>query len=44
MALAIWDILETQIFVTTSVKMFTLKWGKENERATSSFRYISEAI
>ena len=43
-ALAIWDILETQIFVTSSVKMFTLKWRKENERATSSFRFISEAI
>ena len=26
------------------VKIFTLKWGKDNERATSSFRYISEAI
>ena len=26
------------------VKVFTLKWGKDNERATSSFRYISEAI
>ena len=24
------------------VKIFTLKWGKDNERATSSFRYISE--
>ena len=27
-----------------TVKIFTLKWGKDNERATSSFRYISEAI
>ena len=44
MALAIWDILETQIIVTSSVKMFILKWWEENERATSSFRYISEAI
>ena len=26
------------------VKIFTLKWGKDNERTTSSFRYISEAI
>ena len=25
------------------VKIFTVKWGKGNERATSSFRYISEA-
>ena len=24
------------------VKLFTLKWGKDNERATSSFRYTSE--
>ena len=24
--------------------MFTLKWGKDNKRATSSFRYVSEAI
>ena len=24
------------------VKIFTLKWGKDNEQATSSFRYISE--
>ena len=27
-----------------TVKAFTVKWGKENERATSYFRYISEAI
>ena len=27
-----------------TVKIFALKWGKDNERATSSFRYISEAI
>ena len=27
-----------------TVKIFTLKWGKDNERATSSFRYVSEAI
>ena len=27
-----------------TVKIFTLKWRKDNERATSSFRYISEAI
>ena len=27
-----------------TVKIFTLKWGKDNERATSSFRNISEAI
>ena len=27
-----------------TVKIFTLKWGKDNERATSSFRYIVEAI
>ena len=27
-----------------TVKIFTLKWGKDNERTTSSFRYISEAI
>ena len=26
------------------VKIFTLKWGKDNERTTSSFRYISEPI
>ena len=26
------------------VKIFTLTWEKDNERATSSFRYISEAI
>ena len=26
------------------VKIFTLKWGNDNERATSSFRFISEAI
>ena len=26
------------------IKIFTLKWGKDNERATSSSRYISEAI
>ena len=24
--------------------MFTLNWGKDNETATSSFRYVSEAI
>ena len=24
------------------VKLFTLKWGKDNERATSYFRYTSE--
>ena len=45
-----WDILEAQIFprVTNdgelTVKIFALKWGKDNERATSSFRYISEAV
>ena len=45
-----WDILEAQIFprVTDNweltVKIFTLKWGKDNERATSSFRCISEAV
>ena len=27
-----------------TVKIFTLKWGKDNERAASSFRYVSEAI
>ena len=27
-----------------TVKIFTVKWGKDNEKATSSFRYISEAI
>ena len=27
-----------------TVKIFTLKWGKDSERATSSFRYVSEAI
>ena len=27
-----------------TVKIFTLKWGKDNKRATSSFRYVSEAI
>ena len=27
-----------------TVKIFTLKRGKDNERATSSFRYVSEAI
>ena len=26
------------------VKVFTLKWRKDNERAASSFRYTSEAI
>ena len=43
-----WD---TQIFprVTDNceltVKIFTLKWGKDiNERATSSFRCISEPV
>ena len=45
-----WDILEAQIFPRVTddgeltVKIFTLKWGKDNERATSSFRYISEAV
>ena len=45
-----WDILEAQIFPRVTddgeltVKIFTLKWGKGNERATSSFRYISEAV
>ena len=45
-----WDILEAQIFprVTDNweltVKIFTLKWGKDNERATISFRYISETV
>ena len=27
-----------------TVKIFTPKWGKNNERATCSFMYISEAI
>ena len=27
-----------------TVKLFTLKWGKDNERATSSFRYTSEVV
>ena len=27
-----------------TIKIFTLKWGKDNETATSFFRYISEAI
>ena len=50
MALAIWVHLRSSNFrhVTDNwelrVKIFTLKWGKDNERATSSFRYISEAI
>ena len=50
MALAIWVHFRSSNFrhVTDNweltVKIFTLKWGKDNERATSSFRYISEAI
>ena len=48
MVLAIWDILEAQAQVTDdwelTVEIFTLKWAKDNERTTSSFRYISEAI
>ena len=50
MALAIWLHFRSSNFrhVTDNweltVKIFTLKWGKDNERATSSFRYISEAI
>ena len=27
-----------------TVKVFTLKWGKGNKKATSSFRCVSEAI
>ena len=50
MALAIWVHFRSSNFrhVTDNweltVKIFTLKWGKDNERATSSFRYILEAI
>ena len=50
MALAMWVHCRSSSYrhVTDNweltVKIFTLKWGKDNERATSSFRYISEAI
>ena len=49
MALAMWDILEAPIFVTWLIienwrSNCSLKLGKDNERATSSLRYISEAI
>ena len=50
MALAIWVHFRSSNFrhVTDNwelmVKIFTLKWGKDDERTTSSFRYVSEAI
>ena len=50
MALAIWVHFRSSNFrhVTDNweltIKIFTLKWGKDNKRATSSFTYISEAI
>ena len=50
MALAIWVHFRSSNFrhVTdnweSTLKIFILKWWKDNERATSSFRYISEAI
>ena len=50
MASAIWVQFRSSNFrhVTDdwelTVKIFTLKWGKDNETATSSYRYISEAI
>ena len=50
MALAIWVHSRSSNFrhVTDNweltVKIFTLKWGKENERATSCFGHIAEAI
>ena len=49
MALAIRVHFRSSNFYVTgnwelTVKIFVLKWGKDNERATSSFRYISEAV
>ena len=36
--------IDLQMYFNGLSKIFTLKWGKDNERATSSFMYISEAI
>ena len=36
--------IDLQMYFNGLSKTFTLQWGKDNERATSSFRYISEAI